>query len=253
MVCIALGAALVLPSRPDPGDLSLFWLRDADAIYGLKSFGIAHNERDTEAFPPLPAAAAHDAAAAAAHVRAEAVLLCLVAIIDIELGYKDAPIADILRLADSVALGILRLEVRFVAAASSARLTLLMSRDDIPDTIFLLEALRNQLCLTSAPIKILPTHDRRWNRRAVLHVLRLATSRHEAAQASHQERTLLVNPSLLFVLLVWISAVEVIGLPDDPVDRRLADSRAAALARGLSDDDLLRGAEAVHGHGLRCE
>ena len=168
-------------------------------------------------------------------------------------GVLTAPIADILRLADSVAVGILRLEVGFVAAASSARLTLLMSRDDIPDTILFREALRNQLFLTRAPIKILPAHDRRRNRRAVLNVLRLATSRHETAQASHEEGTLLVNPSLLLVLLVWISAVIVISLPDDPVDRRLAASMAAALARGLRDDDLLRGAEAVHGHALRCD
>lgn len=61
------------------------------------------------------------------------------------------PITDILRLADEVAISILRLEVGFEAAASTARLTLLMSRNNIPVAILLRQALGYKFLLASAP------------------------------------------------------------------------------------------------------
>ena len=48
-----------------------------------------------------------------------------------------------------------------------------------------------------------------------------------------------------------IASVEVVGFAKNPVDRGLAAALAAALRRRLSNDELLRLAEAVHGHGFR--
>jgi hypothetical protein len=52
-------------------------------------------------------------------------------------------------------------------------------------------------------------------------------------------------------LIVGIASAEVVGLADDPVERRLADAPAATLGRGLSDDELLRLTDTVHSHGCR--
>ncbi len=46
----------------------------------------------------------------------------------------------------------------------------------------------------------------------MLDVLDLTTARHAAAEATHEERRLLVYPSLLLVLGVWITPMEVIRL-----------------------------------------
>jgi len=68
--------------------------------------------------------------------------------------------------------------------------------------------------------------------------------------APHKPRRFLVNPcEVRFV--VGIASVEVVGLADYPVERRLADALAATLGRGLSDDELLRLTDAVHSHGCR--
>ena len=45
----------------------------------------------------------------------------------------------------------------------------------------------------------------------------------------------------------------IVGLANHPIDRGLTTAGAAALARGLGDDDLLGRAEPLHRHGRRCD
>lgn len=236
MVGVALSAALVLPSSPKLSDLSCLFT--PFALDWFKSFWIPHNEWDTAAFSRISATSALDTAASNASVRTEAVLLCAAAIIDIKLGHKYTPIADILCFSDGCPISIFRLKIGLVAATSTAGLLLLMSRDNILDSIFIREALRNNASLTCAPIEIFSLNDRRRDLRAMLNVLDLTASRHASAEASHEERTLFMDPSLLCILGVRISTVEVIGFLNDPVDRGLAASGAATLACGLGDDNL---------------
>lgn len=179
------------------------------------------------------------------------VLLRSTAIKDVELWNTDPPITDILSLPNGIPTRILRLEVWLVATASRARLRLLVSCNHIFVTIFLREALGNELLLPGAPSIIFSLDDRRRDLGRVLDVLDLATSWGPAAVAPHAARGFLMNPSLLLVLLMRISAVEVVGLSKQPVNGRLAAAGAATLAGRLRNDDLLRFFEAIHCHGCR--
>ncbi len=98
-----------------------------------------NDERDpealaTRALPPTPA---HDTASTTARIRPQTVLLLAMLIQDVKLGNTDPPITDILCLANGIPIRILRLEVRLVAAACTAGLTLLVGCHDILVTVVL--------------------------------------------------------------------------------------------------------------------
>jgi len=103
------------------------------------------------------------------------------------------PITDILSLPNGIPTRILRLEVWLVATASRARLRLLVSCNHIFVTIFLREALGNDLLLPGAPSIIFSLDDRRRDLGRVLDVLDLATSWGPAAVAPHAARGFLTE------------------------------------------------------------
>lgn len=249
MIGITLSAAFILPSREKLADLGI--LPPDIALDGFEGIGITHDEGNAAAFAARPssAAAAHDATSADASVGAETVLFGAGSIVDIELGDKEAQIADVLRLADDIAIGVLRLEVGFEATSGPTRLGLLVRRDDVLVAIFLREALREDARLARAPVEVFPGDDGGRGRARVLDILRRAASWCDTAAATHEEGGLLMDPRLLLVIVMGIPAVIIVGLANYPVDGGLAAAGAATLARGLGDDDLLRGAEPLHRHG----
>lgn len=248
MVGSALGAAFVVPSRPELGHLCV--LLAAVALDWGKGFRVPDDEGDTAAlaaFRPLTAAA-HNAAAADARVGTETVPPRAAAVEDVELGNENPPVADELRSSHDITEPIFRLEVGLVAAAGRAGHGLLVGRDDVPLTILLRETPWQKLALDRAPVVIFPCDHGGRDRRRMLDVLHLTASRSARAETAHEESGLLVDPRML-LLLVGILPVEVVRLADDPVDGWLAATYAAALARGLRDDHLLCLAEAIHRHG----
>ena len=60
----------------------------------------------------------------------------------------------------------------------------------------------------------------------------------------------LMNPRHVLIA-VRVTSAEVISLVDHPVNTGLAATHTAALRSRLSEDELLRLTDAVHGHGLR--
>jgi len=246
MVGVTQSATFIFPSGPEFSDLGILITR-IPLDWG-EVIWVAHDEGDAAALAGRSTAATHDTKAANARVGTETILLRSTAVKYVKLWNENAPIADILRTPNNFATRVFCLQVGFVAAASCARLSLLVRRNDILVTIFLCKPLGQEISLDCAPIEILSRNYGFRNGGGVLDVFHLTTSRGPAAVASHTEGGLLVDPCLLLVFM-RIPTVVVIGFAQYPVYRRLAAAGATTLAGGLGNDNLLRLADAIHGHG----
>ena len=81
----------------------------------------------------------------------------------------------------------------------------------------------------------------------MLHILCLPTV-HKTSPID--PRRFLMNPRHVLIV-VRVTSAEVISIVDNPVNTGLAAPNSAALRSRLSEDELLRLTDAVHGHGLR--
>jgi len=153
MVGVTQSATFIFPSGPEFSDLGILITR-IPLDWGKVSW-VAHDEGDAAALAGRSTAATHDTKTTNACVRTETILLRSTTVKYVKLWNKNAPIADILRTTNNFATRVLCLQVGFVAAASCARLSLLVRRNDILVTIFLCKPLGQEISLDCAPMEIL--------------------------------------------------------------------------------------------------
>ena len=250
MVRVLLRAAFVGPSGEELRHLRVALL--GLGLDGLHRGGIAHEEGDLAALALGPAAPALDAASGDARGGADPVLGRALGVEDVELGNADVAVANELRLADDLAVGVPRLEVGSgVAAARAARLSLGVRGDDVPVAVGVGQPVRGGRRLALEAEALILAQDGIGRGPPVLHVPDLAAAGQPAAERAHAARRLLVDPPGVGEVVGVGAGSEVVGFVEDPVDGGLEAHEAAALRGGLRHDELVLVAETFHGEGLR--
>jgi len=194
-----------------------------------------------EALSSLASTYALDADTTKASIWAEMVSLGSISVRHIELGDTDAGIANVGGLSKGVAFGVLRFHIGWKAstagAACSTSLCLFVRRNDALGALLLGETLGKDSCLHPTPVPILVANYFIGYLGCMLDVLCGTAPGHAPRTAPHKVGRLFVDPTTVSQV-VWISSFEIVCLTDHPVDRWLAATCTATLARRLGKNDL---------------